>query len=271
MKKTKEDYSNVHICSVKLTDGGLKGVVVEYEKVENVNDREYRNKFTTTMKYATHIELNKCFKWLEKHLLSICGYDKDDEALLSRLNITGVKADGRGFMITAKMEVYDNGKVVSLVTPFTTGEDEYLFFEDVQKIIEGIYEETKVYLSKSVVIQDQQLVIQYYDKYKGAAEKEGFDKDTFLKLPEQEQIEFATQLLKKKKMIVIHEEELEIPDTTGLNELDDVDVKQMIQLEEKVVEEEPEEVMEVEEDDDDFSLGVEVKEPAVSTAKRKSA
>lgn len=275
MKKDKEDYSNVHITKVSLVNEGMKGCKVEYEKVEHVGDREYRNSFKPEMKYPVHAELIKCFGWLKGHVLSICGYDKEDEALLSRLEVTGVKADGRGFVITAKMEVYDNGKVVSLVTPFTTSEEEYLYFEDVMKIIDGIYAETKVYLSKTVVMQDQQLVIQYYDKRKDEAEKASFDKETFMRLPEQDQRIFATKILEKMKCIVIHEEEIQIPDTTGLNDELPESVKNAIAEAKKEEREEEivESIFEFTEDEDDFSLGatVKIETPAPSTAKRKTA
>ena len=104
----------------------------------------------------------------------------------------------------------------------------------------------------------------------------GFDKDTFLKLPEGEQVAFATELLKKRKMIVVHEEELEVPQFDGLNESVEPEVKKveatMQVLEPEVIEEEitGEDIFK-EDEEGDFSLNLSIAEPAKSTAKRKTA
>ena len=282
MKKEKEDYKDIRIGKVSLVNGGMKGLKVEYQKVEEVQGREYSNQFNPTMKYPVHQELLDCFGWLRGHVLGICGYDRNDEVLLNALEVTGVTAGGNGFVITAKLEVYENGKVVSLVTPLTVNEEEYGQFQDVIKIIDGVYAETKVYLEKSVVMQDKQFVLNFFEKNRAEKELMGFDAESFKKLPETEQIEFATALLKKKKMIVIHEEELEIADFTGLNELSEEEKKDqpkpkgkliepIIEVNEESEEEDIfEEEKEIEEDGEDFNLNVIIEEPALSTAKRKT-
>ena len=185
MKKENE-YSSVRIGKVLLVNGGLKGCKVEYEKVEKVGEREYRNVFNPTMKYPVQEEMLTCFGWLRGHLLAICGYDEKDVQLIENLEITGVRAGDGGFVIMGKLGVYYNGKVVSLVSPYTVNEEEYSGYSDVMKIIEGIYEETKEYLNKTRIMQDRQLVISYY---KGDAT---FDKEGFLRLDEKEQKLFAT-------------------------------------------------------------------------------
>lgn len=270
MKKEKEDYKDIRIGKVSLVNGGFKGLKVEYQKVETVGNREYSNTFKPEMKYPVHQELLDCFSWLKGHVLGICGYDRKDEVLLNALEVNGVTAGGNGFVITAKLEVYENGKVVSLTTPLTVNEEEYGQFQDVMKIIDGIYAETKVYLEKSVVMQDRQFVLNFFEKNKAEKELMAFDAESFKRLPEQDQIDFATELLRKKKRIVIHEEELEIADTTGLNEFEPE-----VKFEEKVIEEPlaEEDIFEkeIEEGEDDFNLNITVQEPALSIAKRKSA
>ena len=278
-KDKREDYSDVKISKVNFIEGGLRGCKVEYEKVEKVGDREYRNTFNPTMKYPVHEELMKCMGWLKGHVLGICGYDREDMVLNQNLEVIGVTISGGGFVITAKLEVYENGKTINLVTPLTMNDEEYSQYEAVMKIVDAVHAETRIYLSKTVVMEDKQYVIKFFEKNKAEKEHMGFDKDTFLKLPEGEQVAFATELLKKRKMIVIHEEELEVPQFDGLNELKESaqpEVKKveatMQVLEPEVIEEEitGEDIFK-EDEEGDFSLNLSIAEPAKSTAKRKTA
>lgn len=266
--KEKVDYSNIRIASVKLVNDGMKGCVVKYEKVEVIEGREFRNEYNPKMKHPVHGEMLKCFGWLKKHLLLMCGYDVPvgaEEGLLRNLEMTGVSCGDGGFVLSGKLEVYDNGKVVSLNTPYTSSEEEYVQYEDVLKIIEGIYEETKNYLGKTVVMDDKQLVMKFHrgdDK---------FDEASFLALPEREQKKIATQVLEKMKCIVIHEGDLDmshidavVDSGNGLKE--EKQVEEIVESDVIVAEDD---VFELEEDDD-FGLEMEeVPVPEMSTAKKR--
>ncbi len=207
--KINKDYQNITISKVVMQTGGLKGCKINYEKVEKSGDYEYYTPYLQSPKFPVHKELETNFTWLKGHLLSICGYDAiSNENLLQQIEVTGVSVRLNGFVLSGKLDVFGNGKTVTLNTPFTTDEEEYHQYEDVLKIITGIFEEVKVYLSKTAVMQDIEIVVK---ANKGNA---NFDEASFRLMPEKEQKRMASEILKKFGSIVIHEEELK--------EMDDV-------------------------------------------------
>lgn len=207
--KINKDYQNIAISNVKLVASGLKGCKVTYEKIEKSGEHEYYTPYVQSPKFPVHKELETNFTWLKGHLLSICGYDAiANENLMEQIEITGVSVRLNGFVISGKLDVFGNGKTLTLNTPFTTCEEEYHQYEDVLKIITGIWEEVKVYLSKTAVMQDIEIVV------KANKGNVSFDEASFRLMPEKEQKRMASEILKKLGSIVIHEEELK--------EMDDV-------------------------------------------------
>ncbi len=207
MEKT--EYSDVIITKVMLANEGLKGIEVDYEKVEKNGERESYTPYYQAPKFPVHAELEKKFTWLNGHLLDICGYDSTDQTLLQQVLVRGITTKDGWFIISGTLEVFDNGKTVNLVTPKVINSDEYLHFEDVIKIIEAIYAEVKVYLAKGKVMDDVQYVLKTMKGDKNFIEKD------FMAMTDEQKIAYATKLMEDKGSIIIHREQLEDMNSLG--------------------------------------------------------
>lgn len=261
--KTKE----VRIGAVKLVQGGLKGIVVNYEQTEIRNNREFFTEFPgVKKKFPIHQELEDCFGWLKGYLLDICNYsDSPSERpmLLESTTIIGVKYNDKGFVITGKLSTIGD-KEFALNTPLISAEDGYPDFDKVTAIMDGIYSETKEYMEGKKIISDEQIVIKFN---KG---KEDFDINTFRGLSNEEQMKIATEIMTKNKCLIFHNDEIEEDD--GLEEtIIDTTIEQVPTVEDwvqpklEVVKETPSEQF----SDDTFVIP---QEPIkVSTAKKIKA
>lgn len=195
----------VRIGSVKLVEGGLKGIVVTYEQTEIRNNREFFTAFNVKKKYPIHQELEETFGWLKGHLLDLCNYSDnpaDREMLLQATDITGITYNDKGFVISGKQTTIKN-KVFALNTPLISSEDGYGDFGKITAIMDGIYAETKEYMGGNKIMSDEQYVIKFNKN------KEDFDIETFRNLPADEQFRIATDIMTKNKCMIVPLGELE--------------------------------------------------------------
>lgn len=259
---------DIKITKVKLVNNGLKGIEVNYLATEKTGDREFFNEYISKRKAPIHSELEETFSWLKNHILDICGYSLDEVERtfhLNRLEMVSVSYDpSKGFVLTGLLQVMTGEKSINLVTPLVR-EDDYTDYGKVIAIIEGIFTETKEYMSFKKTLDDVQLVMKFNKK------NEDFDQEAFKRLTKQEQRDFATKILEDQKCVVIHTD-LE-NESVMLDEMKFEANEEKYWPEEKdepieePVQEEP--VAEIQEEDDDFSLSIKIPVAAKSTAKKK--
>jgi hypothetical protein len=285
---------NMNIASVKLVNGGLKGVVVTYSMTSEKDKRSFIDEHVSKKKAPIHEDLEVAFESLRVHLMDICGYMKDG---VNDVTITGVTYNDKGFVITGKKKILDGDKTINLVTPLTNGDD-YSEYEAVCKIMDTIYSETEDYMSGAKVFSDAQLVMRFN------AGKEDFDVETFKGLSSEEQRDLATTILENMKAIdrtAVSADALEEEGHTVLLTSDVAPEEDgELEGENMVFDDEKEELVSIETkptmtvvaDDDDFdvietkapkksaltmvrgegdSFKIVADEPKVSTAKRKQA
>lgn len=186
----------MQIKSIKLQNGGFKGIVVEYTES---NPREGRDVIKTskdTIRHPIHLGLEKPFKDLRFHLLEICNIvrgdmdKKDIDYTILESEITGIKIDGDGFSILGTKEAFA-GKRFKIETPLVTDEDGYEHYESVIALVATIVEETKVYMKGDAKVTDNELV----ERWVRAGKEKGFDYDSFAALPPEERGELCTRVL----------------------------------------------------------------------------
>jgi len=201
MTKKTNDYVDIEISKVQLTNYGQRGSNIIYKKIDEVCGNSFANTFKPEMKYPVHEALLKNFSWLKLHLLSICGY-KEHKYTVEQVEVTCVELKGNAIIIEGELDTLGSGKVVPLQTFKVTNADEYYLYDDVIKIIYGIFEETKVYLSKAVTMQAVEYVI------RENRHNPEFNEESFRALSEEQQAKWHKKYLAKNKLIAISEEEI---------------------------------------------------------------
>jgi|GEM_PF-3086626 len=271
----------MNIASVKLVNGGLKGVVVTYSMTSEKDKRSFIDEHVSKKKAPIHEDLEVAFESLGEHLLDICGYTSKDK---DNVSVTGVTYNDKGFVITGKKKILDGDKTINLVTPLTNGDD-YSEYEAVCKVLDTIYSETEDYMSGAKVFSDAQLVMRFN------AGKEDFDVESFKGLPADQQRDICTEILEKMGAMVLLAED-EAPIEEEITEVEKEEAEEIIVEAGDVAEGVVAPTMTVVADDDDFdvietkapkksaltmvrgegdSFKIVADEPKVSTAKRKQA
>jgi hypothetical protein len=213
MKKQENDLM---IGSVKLVNGGMKGLSMKYLETSVRNGMTFLDEVTRQKKVPIHGELMNLFENLGSYLLDICGYTTNElerRILLQNLEITGVDAGTDRFIIKGKLKILNGGKVISLVTPLIKEADEFDGFDSVMELVTEIYSETKSYIGGKMM-SNEQLVMTFYK------DKEGFNEKEFAKLPEEERKRIALEVMDELGCIVIDDKEVQevIDSSPGLPE-----------------------------------------------------
>lgn len=196
---------NIEIESVKMLEGGTKGLLIKYIETDINQNRAFMEPTQKKKRAPIHKELEDCFSWLKDHLLEICGYSEavDIQTIKTYTEVTGVSYGEKGFVITGKLSVLDRTKSINLVTPLITSEEDYSEFSACCKIMNGIYTETKAYMGGNKVMTDEQLIIKFNKK------DDEFDPESVKHMSAAEKKEMATKILEDLGSIVIHNDEME--------------------------------------------------------------
>lgn len=196
---------NIEIESVKMLEGGTKGLLIKYVETDINQNRAFMEPTQKKKRAPIHKELEDCFSWLKDHLLEICGYSEavDIQTIKTYTEVTGVSYGEKGFVITGKLSVLDRTKSINLVTPLITSEEDYSEFSACCKIMNGIYTETKAYMGGNKVMTDEQLIIKFNKK------DDEFDPESVKHMSAAEKKEMATKILEDLGSIVIHNDEME--------------------------------------------------------------
>lgn len=187
----------MQIQKITLTDGGLKGIKVEYTEP---NEKDGRSKFDIikkTIKHPIHLGLEKPFKDLRVHLLEIYGIIEggmtkgEKDQIIAECNVTGIVIGTDEFTIMGEKEVFA-GKYGPLHTPKINIADEYMNFEGVVAIIKTIIEETKLYMKGEVKVTDEEAFERWMQSKAKPEAKSAFEE-----MSPEEQKEYMSETLQK--------------------------------------------------------------------------
>lgn len=277
------DKSKLRIASVKLVNGGMKGIEVEYLLPSVKLNVVFNDTYKSKRKSPIHSELEDAFTQLKNHLLDVCCYtlEKEErEYLLSALEMSGVKYGDKGIVLMGKLSVLAGTGTLDLETPLITGDIMYTDYEKVVAIIESIYAETKEYMDGRKTMSDVQIVARFH------AKDENFDMAAFNKMTKEEQRDFATKVLEEQGHMVLHNDEMSegegiVIDAAG-KFAPDLTFDQINNPENTIPtadpnEKKPKEFVVADEtvvtlhEEDDFQLPIAKKESVKSSAKKKVA
>lgn len=250
------------LSSVVLKDKGLKGVEVTYAQQKIKQNRSFINEIKEKSKQPIHQELETCFSWLKPDMLKICGYNHEDQSLLSALEMTAIYYNDKGFVLAGDLSVWTG--IIKLETPLIEDGNQYEDFGKVASILDGIYAETNEYLSGNKSMDDTQLVMRFNEG------KEGFDAEAFKKLPKEEQKALATKILEDSGCIVLHNDDFE-EETQEPFSFEVMEKPKAIQAELEIPKSVPEKASTIiMEEGGGFSLNIPAEPVKASTAKRKA-
>ncbi len=188
------------ISKVKLVNGGLKGLEVSYEKVEEKDGREYRNEYVQKRRFPVSGKLEEVVNGFRWYLLDVYGFEMS-VANVAEVEVLGVSGDEEGFVISGKMKVLGGDKVVGMNTPYLK-EGDYEKWGEVDKLVGQLYGEVGEYMEGKSEINENQLVMKFW-------ESKGKDMEEYAGMSDREKKEEATRVLEKMGSIVIHNEDME--------------------------------------------------------------
>lgn len=259
------DTSKLALSSVRLTNGGMKGLEVDYLLPSVKGNVQFFDIYKTKRKAPIHAELENCFLWLRSYMLDICGYtlEKEErEYLMNNLEMTGVHYGDKGVILTGKLSILGGNKILSLVTPLIKDDLDFPEYAKLTSIIDGIYTETKEYMQGKKAMSDAVFVTRYN------AKNEEFDLESFNKMTKTEQREMATKILEEQGCVVFHSDEIVAEDegAQGTTSTVMVDTESLRKNDEQAFEEEqqPEQVSFTKEEIDNFGKQEVVTKPAAS-------
>lgn len=175
---------------------GLKGAEVHYTEL---NEKGIPFLTKVYPRNVVHFALQKKFKDLRKHLLSICGQTnadmKPDVAanLEEGATVKCIEFDGDGIFLQGTWERFQD-KFIPLETCVLKEEDGYHDWEALKEIADSIREETTQYLNGTVKVSDAE-TIAMWAAAKGKEEE--FSMDKILSLPEDQLAKLAITIVEK--------------------------------------------------------------------------
>lgn len=191
----------IQISSVKLIDGGLKGLKIKYLITGDDSEGRSYNKTRTEENHRPVVgtELLVKFDEFQKYFEEICSVET------GRSIITGITAGFDNFIIHGKVDCLED-KVAPLSTPKTREEDNYGAWVEVQAKVDELYKMVSDYMELgSYSANDLDIVLA---ANKG---KEGFDAEAVKLMTEEELTILSTQHLEKIGCIVMNPHEEDMP------------------------------------------------------------
>lgn len=195
-----EDTEKKSLQSVKLVDGGVKGIVVVYGSSEVRNGVRYYNEHSVKHRAPVSEEMVEKFKELKPYMLSICGYvgnEREMKNMAQNLSINGVTYNDKGVVLSGQINVLAGNKVVALNTPLITDGNEYSDFVQVINILDNLFKETQMYIDGSRTPSMVQIAMKFADK------NPEIDKEAIKAMSDTELIAFVMPLLDKAGHCII--------------------------------------------------------------------
>ena len=153
----------MNYSKITLVGHGIKGAIVEYYEKNNKGLLEPTKK---TLRNPTHHEIQKQFKELRVHLLSICGIinpEMDNNTAAQHVletTVHSIELDGDTIIIKGeKLATVD--KSISLKTYRLEESDNYEHFEVVKDLVANICLETTDYMTGSKKADDVEAAMQW--------------------------------------------------------------------------------------------------------------
>lgn len=201
-----QDKKGKRIAGVKLINGGMKGIEVSYETVEIQDGMSYCNEHNDKRHRPVHRDLKNLIQQLKPFILDLCGYPIKDEdwrdALLMTTEVTGIKAGTDKFVITGKMESWED-KTIALSSPLIKEADAYSEYEEVMDLVDSIYREADLYMQGIKRAKREEVIVDFMKEVK---KNESFTMETFESMTPEEQAELMTELEDELGMKVTEED-----------------------------------------------------------------
>lgn len=150
----------VNFKKISLNQGGLKGAELHYLEPNERGIQELTKKYPRN---PTHLGLQKNFKDLRVHLLSICGLinqDMDNNLAAQHLvetTVDCVEIDG-GTIILSGEKLVTPDKSIKLKTYKLEEEDGYEHYDAVKELVDSICTETYEYMTGNKKVSEAEIV-----------------------------------------------------------------------------------------------------------------
>lgn len=216
--------------AVKVLGNGFGGLLITYLTQGEKNGRLFGKEVKEKNKQPIHLGLENKFKELRPFLLDLCKVLRGDEDktakdfLIQETEMTGLQIvidttadEGTGFILEGSSVVLGT-KEVKFKTPKIESGDNYQNFDAVQLIIKEIITEVQAYMSGSVIVNDEEVLIRWMERNK-EKEGNGIDIETIKNMSPDEQKELLSGILEKRfGCVVLSNEDLVAESETDISE-----------------------------------------------------
>lgn len=213
--------------SVKILNGGFGGIQITHLTTIEKNGRIFGKEIREKNKQPIHLGLENKLKELRPFYLELCRILRGDEDkatkdyTIQETEVTGLQIvidasaeEGTGFILEGSILSLGNKEIKPKTAKIESG-DNYHNFDAVQLIIKEIVEEVKAYMSGSVVVSDQEVLVRWFEKTK----EEGIDIEAIKNMSPEEQKELLSGILERKfGCVVLENSDLGIDDDTDITD-----------------------------------------------------
>lgn len=211
------------VNKIKILDGGLKGLYIEFFKLEKKGARMYNNGYKPTLRYPVHLSLESRIKELRVFMLELCRVLHGDEDKMTKdfhiaeSEVTEVVIGKEG-EITLSGEIISCGKRAYVTSPAIDGPDGYHNFDALKLVVKELLSEVDVYMEGTAKPSDEEVLIRWVERHND----KGIDIETIKGMSAEEQKETLTKLLEKAGACVMWNEEMQMDEealSSGLKEI----------------------------------------------------
>lgn len=198
--------SNTSIGKIKLINDGRNGIRVSYEKPSSHKDFNFRDDYIVAYKAPVNRELKAAMEVLRPYAMDLLQLHSKHVAA-EDVRVVGVSSDAdKKFVITVVVRSYGN-KEYTANTPCFKDSDasEYKDYHAVIEHIRNVYNEVRMYISESRMMDTAQLAEILADKE--AQKNVDFDPTSVHQMSPEQLMAFCRQHLEQSGAIVIQDEE----------------------------------------------------------------
>lgn len=211
----------IQISSVKLINGGLKGIAITYLRINDVKDTLWKSEVTEkNHRPIVGTELLTKFDEFATYITEI------NSVIEGNVTVTGITASHNKFLLSGTIDCLGGKKKSATNTPCVTEADGYERWEEVQEKVDEIYKMILEYMEKDLYTATNEQMILNFNKG-----KEGFDAEAVKNMSVEEQVAEATKLLEKIGCVVMNPNEEDMPG--GVIDGEEVELKDISAGDEK--------------------------------------
>jgi hypothetical protein len=213
--------------SVKILGNGFGGLLTTHLTQVEKNGRVFNKEVKEKNKQPIHLGLENKFKELRPFYLELCRILRGDEDkatkdyTIQETEITGLQIvidttedEGTGFILEGSILSLGNKEIKPKTAKIESG-DNYHNFDAVQLIIKEIITEVEHYMSGSVQVTDEEVLVRWFEKTK----EQGVDIEAIKNMSPDEQKELLSSILEKKfGCVVLEADGLVVDDDTDITE-----------------------------------------------------